>query len=448
MKKMMRKTGLSLRGSILTVMVMVLGLAFSQNAFSAGSCTKSSITWSSGSITVSGNVSCTLTDIKTLGPSSIPLQHVSPSGHVWFLGANLFLKKGAQLVLHGSAVGGDVDELRLKSNNSSGSSSFVVIEASWGDIDIDHTKITSWDESTGSPDKEYSQYGRALIRVNSYLDSGTPRESRMDISNSDIGYLGYNGGEAYGLSWKVKGGNFDAVGVYGDVVNNKIHHNYYGIYTYGAQGMTFIGNESYSNVLYGLDPHDDSDYLLIKGNHTHHNGKHGIICSKRCDHLTIIDNLSSYNGGHGIMLHRNVNDSLVENNQTYHNALIGIAIFDSHSNKILKNIAKYNKSGIRFTVGSSYNLIEDNVFSENTYYGIEFFKGSDLPTSGDGRPKFNTFKNNGADSNGSTGLRLKQADYNTFKFNSFTKNGSYAIYISDAYNNVFEGNTISGAVYP
>lgn len=30
-------------------------------------------------------------------------------------------------------------------------------------------------------------------------------ESRMDIEDSEIGYLGFHDGESYGLTWKVRG---------------------------------------------------------------------------------------------------------------------------------------------------------------------------------------------------------------------------------------------------
>jgi len=414
-----------------------------------GVCTSANIRWagSSNRIYITGNVLCSLSEIKALGPSSIPLTLVDSVGQIWFLGANVFLREGAKLVLHGSPVGGDVDELRFKSNNLN-INNFVIIQADWGTVDIDSTKITSWDENAGGPDTEYTQYGRAYIQVRSRLDSDgvTPHESRMDIRNSDIGYLGYAGAEKYGLSWKVLGQSsvFDVVGVYGDVINNKIHNNYFGVYTYGAQAMTFVDNEIYETIKYGLDPHDDSDYILIDGNYVHNNGGHGIICSQRCNNLTITNNTSSYNSGNGIMLHRNTNDSLVENNELYNNTDSGIAVFDSHSNQISNNISKYNGKGIRFSVGSSNNIIEDNDLSENSKYGIYFFKGSDIPTSGDGRIKSNTFRNNTVNANASVAAKIQQADSNIFAGNEFTGNGSYAIYLEDTNNNTFEGNTLTG----
>ena len=167
--------------------------AFPLKAGAAFPCGVANIRWasSSNSVYVTGDVECTLTEIKQFGSQSIPLTLLDPTNKIWFLGAKLFLREGAKLVLHGSPVGGDVDGLRLKSNNATSTNNFVMIQADWGTVDIDSTKITSWNEITGGPDTEYTQYKRAYIRVRSRLgsDGVTPRESRMDIKNSDIGYL-------------------------------------------------------------------------------------------------------------------------------------------------------------------------------------------------------------------------------------------------------------------
>lgn len=443
-----------LKKSILIFLGALIALTtLPQKAGAAFPCEAANIRWaqSSNRVYVTGDVECTLTEIKQLGSNSIPLILLDPANKIWFLGANVFLQEGAKLVLRGSPVGGDVDELRLKSNNLN-SNDFVLIQADWGTVDIDSAKITSWDENAGGPDTEYALNKRAYIRVRSRLgnDGVTPHESRMDIKNSDIGYLGYAGSEAYGLSWKVLGSTasdktvFDKVGVFGDVINNAIHHNYFGLYTYGAEAMTFLDNEVYQNVLYGIDPHDDSDYLTIDNNYVHDNGGHGIICSQRCNNLTITNNTSSDNGGNGIMLHRNTNDSLVEGNIFYNNADSGIAIFDSHGNTLQKNDAHDNKYGIRLSVGSSNNIVENNNFSENSKYGISFYRGSDIPTSGDGRIKFNTFRNNTVSTNGSVGVKIREADSNIFGDNEFSGNGSYAVYLEDTNNNTFEGSILTG----
>ena len=435
---------------IIVLFSAVIVLTTIPQRIEAASCGSANIRWapSSNRVYVKGDVECTLTEIKQFGSGLIPLTLLDQTNKIWFLGANLFLQEGTKLILHGSPAGGDVDELRLKSNNLN-SNNFVKISVDWGTVDIDSTKITSWDENVNGPDTEYEQYKRAYIQVRSRLDTDgvTPHESQMDIKNSDVSYLGYNGAEAYGLSWKVLGGAFDTVGVLGDVINNTIHHNYFGLYTYGAEAMIFRNNEVYQNVSYGIDPHDDSDYLIIDENYTHDNGKHGIICSQRCNNLTITNNTSSNNGGNGIMLHRNANDSLVENNTLYDNADSGIAIFDSHQNTIRNNDAKRNKNGIRLSVGSSNNIIEDNNFSENSKYGMYFYKGRDLPTSGDGRIKSNTFKNNTINANVSVAIKIQQADSNIFEGNEFIGNTSYVAEIQDSNDNAFEKNTLIGNTF-
>ncbi|MBI4098370.1 MAG: right-handed parallel beta-helix repeat-containing protein, partial [Candidatus Levybacteria bacterium] len=396
---------------------------------------------------MTGPVECSLSDIKAIKPSA-PLDLVNSTNKTWLLKANLKLEQGATLLLHGSTVGGDVNELRLKSNNTSTANSTVFVRAQWGTIDIDTTKITSWNEASNSPDTEYSTYKRSYIHVRSYLESDgiTKRESRMDIKSSDVGYLGFYAAESYGLSWKVLGpipAIFDKVNVYGNVINSRIHHNYFGMYTFGAYGMNITNNEVDNSIQYGIDPHDDSDSLVIENNNSHHNGNHGIICSQRCDHLTIRGNISRNNKGNGIMLHRNTNDSLVENNQVLDNSDAGIAVFDSHKNTIRSNISLRNNHGIRLSVASSENLIEQNEFGNNKLHGIYFYKGSDAPTTGDGRPKLNSFTNNNVHDNGDYVIKLKEADGNTFENNSFT-GSNREIYMYNASSNVFRNNTFTG----
>ncbi len=324
--------------------------------------------WSSSSyrIYITGPGAATLSEVKAALPKA-PLVQVAPA--VWHLRANLQLENGATLLLHGTKIGGNVNELRLQSNNSAAENSYVVVTADYGTIDIRSTAITSWDDAANGPDQEYYAFGRAFIRVRSSLDPDgvTPHESRMDVIDSDIGYLGFHGAEAYGMVWKVLGDPtlqpdlYDLVEVYGDILRSRIHHNYFGMYSFGAYAMRMMDNEVDHNVAYGFDPHDDSDLLVIENNNVHHNGTHGIIASQRCDHLTIRYNTSWNNGGNGIMLHRSCNDSLVEQNACLHNGDSGIGIFETSRTLIRHNTCWYNyKSGIRLSVGCLDNEADDN----------------------------------------------------------------------------------------
>ena len=98
-----------------------------------------------------------------------------------------------------------------------------------------------------------------------------------------MGNLGWFDAESYGLTWKVRGfckdkSNpevFDRTDVYGDIQGSDIYGMYYGMYSYGHQGGVWTNNKMHDNILYGFDPHDDSDDLTITDNKVYGNGNHG-----------------------------------------------------------------------------------------------------------------------------------------------------------------------------
>lgn len=380
---------------------------------------------SSNRIYVESGGTATLTEIRAALPDA-PLELVDDALKIWLLGANLIVTDGTTLYLSGSGVGGDVDELRLMSDN--GSTGFIYVSAEHGTLQIDSTRITSWDPDANGPDTDYDN-GRAYIRVRSRLaaDGTTPLESRMDINNSEIGYLGYYGSEAYGLVWKVIGSApdlYDRVNVYGDILDSYIHHNYFGVYTYGHQDGMWLDNEVAHNVKYGIDPHDDSDNLLIEGNNVHDNGNHGIIASKRCDHVVIRNNRSWANTGNGIMLHRSSDDGLIEDNETYLNTDSGIALFavkraTVRNNRMLDN----GKYGIRLSMGTADSRIEGNEIADSGTYGIYFYQGSDTPEPGDdGRNRRNEFWYNTVRRSAGSAIKMSDSERTLFSGNTFEQN--------------------------
>ena len=431
--------------------------------------------WASASwrIYVSGQGIATLSQIKAAVPQA-PLQLVDPVNKVWFLGANLFVDKGARLLLYGPAIGGDVSVLRLKSDNNTRSNAFVELRADWGYLDIRNTRITSWDSAVNGPDTETDLYRRAYVRARSTLDPDgvTAHESRMDVINSDIGYLGSHNTEAYGLTWKVVDTTavylpagttntlFDVVNVYGDIMNSRLHHNYFGMYSYGHYGGRWINNEVDHNLGYGFDPHDDSDYLVIENNNVHDNGLHGIIASKRCDHGILRNNRSWSNGrdpfglrGNGLMLHRSCNDWVVEGNQSYGNVDSGIAIFASSRNLVRDNLCVSNgNAGIRLSVGAAGNWVAENDFTFNAKYGLYLYEGNDPPEPDDndpltaGRPRHNTFVNNFVQHYGPEALKVDNGDANEFLYNHFVGTNATLRFASSTDNaiisNLFPANVV------
>jgi len=418
-------------------------------------------------IYVTGPGEATLSEIKKALPTA-PLSLVNSNSKTWYLGAHLFVENGAKLKLYGPAIGGDVAELRLKSENTSNANAFVEVRADWGWLDIRNTKITSWINSRNGPDTETDTFRRAYVRARSKLDPDgvTARESRMDVINSEICYLGSHNTEAYGLVWKVvdttavylPSGSaedlFDVVNVYGDILNSRIHHNYFGVYSYGHHGGRWATNEVYNNIHYGFDPHDDSDYLVIEGNNVHHNGWHGIIASKRCDHGILRNNKSWNNGldliephGNGIMLHRSCNDWVVENNQSYGNTDTGIAIFACDRTLIRNNVCLSNaNAGIRLSVGSENNRVEGNELGFRQRYGFYVYEGNDPPEPDDagvnwGRCQRNVFTNNFVHDYTAEALKVSNCDSNTFAGNVFLGAGTVLRFESGT-NNVVSSNIV------
>jgi parallel beta-helix repeat protein len=422
----------------------------------------------------------TLADIVAQCPSA-PLVQTDSVNKVWQLDADLVVQNGATLTLTDSVV----KTLRLRSPASAAKTDVSTITAMYGTITIDHVTITSWDPAANGPDTDPSipagaapdARGRAFIRAVSYLDpDNTPRESTMTITDSDLGYLGYYAAESYGVSYKGRGylgGPFcdsghtdvcDAVSVYGSETGSHFHNNWMGTYTFNAEGMTFSGNEYDHNVMYGLDPHDDSDHLTITGNESHDNGDHGIICSQRCNGLVIRGNRVWHNGDpvfafpgdtdlsdnqiHGIMIHRGVTDTVIEDNiVTDHPNGAGIAVFDSSGNTIRNNTIDGAKYGLRISVGSAGNTISGNTVRNSGQYGVFTYQGTDVPnyTTSSGRPTGNTFTGNTFDGAGSNLFKINDSDGTTFTGNTVTGTVG-SIRAQNSTGTTFSGNTLPSGV--
>lgn len=314
---------------------------------------------SSNTIIISGKGSvATFADIHNAVSDAI----LEKNGKEWILRANILAKEDTGLIIDGN----DVTWLKLLSQEGK----FVTIKSEYGNILIKNTKITSWDEENDTVDKNHED-GRAfiLIRYN----------GRMDIENSEIGYLGNKliaeiGGGSYGLSWRIPKDSYKKNLVTGNVKSSKIHHNYFGIYTFGATGMKITNNEVYENVQYGIDPHDDTNNLSIRENVVHNNGNHGIIASKRCFYNVAKFNITFDNALHGMMLDKDSNFNIFEYNTVYDN-VDGIALSGSHYNIIRNNEIRSGKSGVRLSSESSKNYIEKNIITESTN-GIFIYSNS------------------------------------------------------------------------
>jgi poly(beta-D-mannuronate) C5 epimerase len=404
-------------------------------------CDRNSVSWDDEDqrITVTGEVTCTLTDIySALEAQSLDevigtyLVKVDEAQGVWYLDADLLMEDGGSLVIHGSDADepGDTNILYLSSANNA----FHSINAEWGNIHIDSTKIFGWDMSegnledvqgTGGYHTEHEQ-GRSYIKVRSIFDDDgvTPLESRMDVLNSEIAYLGYYENESFGLTWKVANqrytendfGDFDVMNVYGDMKNNYIHHCFRGQYSWGLADGIIDNNTIYYSDDYGVDPHDDSDNLVITNNDIRYSGFHGVICSRRCNDIVIANNYIAFSEN-GIMLHDLIVDSEVYGNTVVDSRNSGIVIYDSSNNLIYDNVLRRNFRGIRAMVGAFDNHFYNNQVYDSEEYGLFVFQGSTPSRNTDGRPRNNLFYNNHFENN-PKGIFFLDADENEFYNNT------------------------------
>jgi mannuronan 5-epimerase len=176
----------------------------------------------------------------------------------------------------------------------------------------------------------------------------------MDITNSEIAYLGYEGGYGAGRTGlRYEDGD-------GSVLKgNDIHDLWFALYTRGTGGLVVEDNHVHNNGHYGLDPHTGTHDMIIRNNTVHDNGSTGIICSLDCYNIIIEDNKVYNNTKWGIMFSRNMFDSVARNN-IVSNELRGIIVSESHDNEVYNNTISSSGSGIEVDEDSYNNIIHDN----------------------------------------------------------------------------------------
>ena len=365
---------------------------------------------STRTITVSCSSSATrLTDIDNKLHDSSILAKQSPTDGVWFLNANLVIAKGATFHIDST----DTKWLKISSKVTHSAGATKLNPAYWidvhGSLKIDSVKITSWDLTTnyyaitnGSRTGDITHLGapRPSIVVENNATGTT------DITNSEIGYLGYEQG-------KHKGGSGLSYYYGGDgsvIRNNIIREVYFGLYTFGVGHMVVENNIIRNSGHYGLDPHTGTHDMIIRNNTVYgNNGGSGIICSLNCYNILIENNKVHDNAGDGIDFSRNMYNSIARNNIVY-NEPIGISVSQSHNNQISNNTVSKSGNGIQVGSGSSNNKIFGNTIANSISQAILINNGS----SG------NTFSSNKIVSSTPQGLKIEQDA--TSKNNIFSNN--------------------------
>jgi poly(beta-D-mannuronate) C5 epimerase len=277
---------------------------------------------------------------------------------VWLLNANVTIKAGSTLNIDSK----DTKWLKIISDGKTLAYGIHIL----GSLSIDSVKITSWNPETNDyvqshgsrePSGKITHPGapRPYIRVER-LGTGT-----MNITNSEIAYLGYEGGWGTGTS----GIHYHRAG-HGSVIrNNDIHHLYFGFYSVGVGGMVIENNKIHDMGHYGIDPHTGTHDMIIRNNTVYGNNGTAIICSLDCYNILIEKNVVYNNTEAGITFSRNMTNSVARDNYL-HEQNNAILVSQSHNNEIYNNAISKSNPGITLKNASSGNKIYRNSIINST----------------------------------------------------------------------------------
>jgi mannuronan 5-epimerase len=316
---------------------------------------------SSQRIVIISCASASLSDIYNQLNNPDILSKESSTSNIWLLNAGLTIQKGSIFYINST----DTNWLKILTGGINTNEIHV-----FGTLKVDSVKITSWNPTTNDYGKTYGT--RKTIQDKLVTDIGAVRPTMKveggatgttDITNSEIAYLGYEGGTTAGASGLSYYGGDNSV-----LKNNKIHNLYFGFYSKGVGGMVIENNRVYDNDIYGLDPHTRTHDMSIRNNFVYNNGGFGIICSVDCYNITIEKN-TVHDNYHGIMLSRNMTNSIVKDNTIHNENKTGIFVSDSYNNQILKNTISDSATGIFLNVKASNNVISKNTIT-NSKEGI------------------------------------------------------------------------------
>jgi parallel beta-helix repeat protein len=322
-------------------------------------------------IAVSCSHPSTLTDIYNSIQNEDILKREDNSNHsTWILDATIVVEKDSTLVINSS----DTAWLKILAGDKNGDGDRDIVNSIrvFGNLIIDSVKITSWDPENNDvikfefeilPDREHEHTGIDAI-PRPYIKTEDETTGTMNITNSEIAYLGYEcGSGCSGISYY--GNNGTSI-----VKNNEIHHDRFGFYSVGVGGVILEDNHVHHNFMYGFDPHTATHDMLINNNTVHDHGAMGIICSLDCYNITIEGNEVYNSAGSGIMFSRNMSDSVARNNDV-HDEEKCIFLSQSSNNEVYDNdISNCESQGIYLYHNSNGNKVYNNTLI-NATEGIE-----------------------------------------------------------------------------
>jgi mannuronan 5-epimerase len=343
--------------SFLSLALPIYSSSSSSNQIKESSSSDSCIMYDSKENTITVNCrSANLTDIDNQ-LNNPNILHKENYNDVWLSNANIVVAEDATLYINST----DTSWLKIAADGKTAYEIRVL-----GGLKIDSVKISSWNPETndyvkfkvekedGTKGADYANIPRPFIRVDEKSTSS------IEITNSEIAYLGYLSKGNYGYGITFFGGNKNLL------AGNDIHHNFRGFYSEElGEDMIIEDNYIHSNYQYGLDPHTGTHDMIIRNNTVYDNGAIGIICSLDCYNITIENNEVYNNFGYGIMFSRNMYDSIATDNYVYNETNCISVNTQSHNNEVYNNRVSECKNGIDLRNGAYNNNIHHNIIIES-----------------------------------------------------------------------------------
>lgn len=249
----------------------------------------------------------------------------------------------------------DVDELKLSLERGA----FISVA---GDLFTTNIKITAWSE-----DKRQTAYFERDDVFRPFIVAWSG--GGVYMLRTVVSSLGYNYSKSYGMSFskyttaaekKIK----EPLGSpSGWLIDSVFEDMYFGFYCYETKNVAVVNNIYRNNIMYGIDPHDRSEGLIISGNDVYGTKKkHGIIASRAVNNSWIINNKIHHNNLSGIVLDRTCEHNFIGNNESYNNGGDGITLYESGHNSIFNNNIRENAHhGFRVRNSESVVLRDNNI---------------------------------------------------------------------------------------
>lgn len=256
-------------------------------------------------------------------------------------GKGVYMARLPIVVLQGATLHVDraTRELRLSEERGA----FLVND---GLMFITQTRVTGWRESAKAPAtfKDANSFRPFIISWGG---------AELYIARSTLTSLGYEASKSFGVSISQYSPNMDArlkrKRPTGWIINSEFKDLYFGFYCYEADDIVVMNNHYKANVVYGIDPHDRSQRLIIAHNTVEDTKKkHGIIISRAVNDSWIVWNKVTRSGLSGLVIDRSSVRNVIAYNDLVGNAADGVTIYESPNNLLWNNRASSNaRHGIR-----------------------------------------------------------------------------------------------------